>query len=78
MIPVAIWGFRTASMAYERWRVSVVAFGTPAEQQSSTVPPPAAARSAHDGQLRDPVKQNLAATAPTQARVTMPPAPASP
>ena len=78
MIPVAIWGFRAASMAYERSRVSVVAVETPAEQQSSTALPPVTARSADDGLLRDPVKQRPAATAPTQARVAMPPAPASP
>lgn len=69
MIPVAIWGFRTASMVYERSRVSVVAVGSPEEQQSSTAPPPVTARSADDGQLRGPVKQKPAATAPDRKSV---------
>lgn len=78
MIPVVIWGFRTASMAYERSRVSVVPVGTPAEQQSSTAPSLVTARSANEAHIRGTVTQMPAPTAPTQARAAVPPAPASP
>lgn len=87
-LPVAIWGFRFASVAYERTRVSVAAAGIPADQQSSATSPLDATRSADTVTFRDPVQKKLAVTtqalapaqvpAQTPALAARPPAAAAP
>ena len=63
VLPVAVYGFRFASVVYERSRVNVAAAGTPADQQSSTtVSPPDTTRSAENVEPRDPVQRKPSPT----------------